>query len=101
MGRQAEAWHERTRRDESNAWDEQEEQREEAPHEEPRGVKPRSAIQSKKLTNDPPTAYTHHPSLHTKSAGTTGIACNSSNAPLLLIAAALALETRSEWTTEE
>ena len=53
MERKVEAWHERTRRDESNAQDEQEEQREEALREELRGVKPRSAIRRKNSPTTP------------------------------------------------
>jgi hypothetical protein len=54
-----------------------------------------------KRTSECSIAKTGRPSLHAESARTAGIVSNGSDAPLLLVAAAVALETQSEQIAEK
>ena len=94
MERQAEAWHERTGRDESNAQDEREEQREEAPREELRGVKPRRAIRKKNSPAIPLPRMHVTPVFTQRAQGPRGSSATAATHPFFLS------RQRSHWKHE-
>ena len=94
MERQAEAWHEKTGQDESNARDEREEQREEAPREELRGVKPRRAIRRKNSPAIPLPRMHVTPVFTQRAQGPQGSSATAATHPFFLS------RQRSHWKHE-
>ena len=80
-----EAWHERTKRDESNAQDEQEEQREEAPREKLKDVKPRSAIRRENTPTVPLPRIHVTPVFTQRAQGPRGLSATAAIHPFFLL----------------